>query len=199
MTVAITRLDISASELREAAAGTQDAKAVRRMLAIALVLDGWSRDAAAEACAMDRQTLRDWVHRYKTDRGWTGWLTGHAATARRPASRTNCRRKWRNGLSKARSSSGTAWSVGAAVSICSRGSRRNFLCTCTSARWASCCASFRSGGFRCGRSIRKASPRSRRFSARVCCPCNRSSAARSDRQAGGGLVHRRGAGTARHG
>jgi len=34
------------------------------MLAIALVLDGWSREAAAEACAMDRQTLRDWVHRY---------------------------------------------------------------------------------------------------------------------------------------
>jgi transposase len=64
MTVAITRLDISASELRKAAAGTQDAKAARRMLAIALVLDGWSRDAAAEACAMDRQTLRDWVHRY---------------------------------------------------------------------------------------------------------------------------------------
>ena len=31
------------------------------MLAIALVLDGWSREAAAEACAME---LRDWVHRY---------------------------------------------------------------------------------------------------------------------------------------
>ena len=53
-----------ADKLREAAAGTQDAKAARRMLAIALVLDGWPRDAAAEACAMDRQTLRDWVHRY---------------------------------------------------------------------------------------------------------------------------------------
>ena len=64
MIVAIARFDISASELREAAAGTGDARAGRRMLAIALVLDGWSRDAAAEACAMDRQTLRDWVHRY---------------------------------------------------------------------------------------------------------------------------------------
>jgi transposase len=64
MTVAITRLNISASELREAAAGTDDARAARRMLAIAMVLDGWSREAAAEACAMDRQTLRDWVHRY---------------------------------------------------------------------------------------------------------------------------------------
>jgi hypothetical protein len=62
--IAITRLDSSASELREAAVCTQDAKAARRTLAIALVLDGWSRDAAAEACTIDRQTLRDWVHRY---------------------------------------------------------------------------------------------------------------------------------------
>jgi hypothetical protein len=67
MTVAITRSDQSASELREAAAGTPDAKAARRMLAIALVLEGWSRKVAAEACAMDRQTLRDWVHRYNAD------------------------------------------------------------------------------------------------------------------------------------
>jgi transposase len=64
MTVAITRLDLSAADLRETAARTADAKAARRMLAIALVLDGWSRQDAAEACAMDRQTLRDWVHRY---------------------------------------------------------------------------------------------------------------------------------------
>lgn len=64
MTVAVTRLDVSTADLREAAARTQDASATRRMLAIALVLEGWSREAAAEACAMDRQTLRDWVHRY---------------------------------------------------------------------------------------------------------------------------------------
>src|SRR5437764_11613626 len=61
MAVVITRLDLSAADLREAAARTQDALASRRMLAIALVLDGWSREAAAEACAME---LRDWVHRY---------------------------------------------------------------------------------------------------------------------------------------
>lgn len=64
MTVAITRLDLSAADLRQVAARTQDAKVARRILAIALVLEGWSRAAAAEACAMDRQTLRDWVHRY---------------------------------------------------------------------------------------------------------------------------------------
>src|SRR6476646_10364311 len=64
MTVAITRLAMSAAELRSVAAQTRDAKAARRMMAIALVLEGWSREAAAEAGAMDRQTLCDWVHRY---------------------------------------------------------------------------------------------------------------------------------------
>jgi transposase len=33
-------------------------------LAIAHLLDGMSRAEAASACGMDRQTLRDWVHRY---------------------------------------------------------------------------------------------------------------------------------------
>src|SRR3982750_3207245 len=64
MTVAITRLDLSAADLRQVAGRTQDAKVARRMLAIALVLEECSRAEAAETCAMDRQTLRDWVHRY---------------------------------------------------------------------------------------------------------------------------------------
>jgi len=64
MTVAITRQDLSAADLRQAAARTQDAKVARRMLAIALVLEGCSRTEAAETCAMERQTLRDWVHRF---------------------------------------------------------------------------------------------------------------------------------------
>jgi transposase len=64
MTLTITRLDLSAADLRDAAARTREAKAARRMLAIGLVLEGWSRESAAEACAMDRQTLCDWVHRY---------------------------------------------------------------------------------------------------------------------------------------
>ena len=34
------------------------------MLALALVLEGHSREMAAQSCGMDRQTLRDWAHRY---------------------------------------------------------------------------------------------------------------------------------------
>jgi Helix-turn-helix domain len=55
--------------LRAEAAWTADAKQARRILAIAMVLDGHSRLLAAQASAMDRQTLRDWVHRYETGQG----------------------------------------------------------------------------------------------------------------------------------
>ena len=64
MAVKITRTNMTVQELRLAAAKSKDAKAARRMLAIALLLDGVDRKQAAESCGMDRQTLRDWVHRY---------------------------------------------------------------------------------------------------------------------------------------
>lgn len=62
--VKVTRLDLSSVELRKLAKKEKNPLIVRRMLAIALVLDGKSRESAAQACGMDRQTLRDWVHRY---------------------------------------------------------------------------------------------------------------------------------------
>ena len=67
MTVKITRLELTASDLRGEAAGTKDADAARRMLAIALLLEGHSRGLAARQSGMDRQTLRDWVHRYNVE------------------------------------------------------------------------------------------------------------------------------------
>ena len=67
MAVAITRRDLSATELRRKAARSRDADAARRILAIALVLEGRTRTEAAETCGMDRQTLRDWVHRYNAE------------------------------------------------------------------------------------------------------------------------------------
>jgi Winged helix-turn helix len=53
--------------LRAEAARTADAKQARRILAIAMVLDEHPRLLAAQAGGMDRQTLRDWVHRYNAD------------------------------------------------------------------------------------------------------------------------------------
>lgn len=65
--VRITRHDLAARELRAAAGRERDGRAARRMLAIALVLEGMDRKTAAETCGMDRQTLRDWVHRYNAE------------------------------------------------------------------------------------------------------------------------------------
>jgi transposase len=62
--IEVTRLDYSAMELRERASHERDGPVVRRLLAIAAVLDGDSRTEAAKHSGMDRQTLRDWVHRY---------------------------------------------------------------------------------------------------------------------------------------
>ena len=62
--VAITRMDHTGAELRAQSAKCADGAQVRRMLALALVLDGRSRSEAAVLNGMDRQTLRDWVHRY---------------------------------------------------------------------------------------------------------------------------------------
>lgn len=64
MAVAITRTELDAVGLRAAAARGKDVTASRRMLALALVLEGSNRTEAARAAGMDRQTLRDWVHRY---------------------------------------------------------------------------------------------------------------------------------------
>jgi len=65
--VAITRKDHTAQELRAAARRSDDVAAARRMLALALVLEGKSRCEAANSCGMDRQSLRDWVHRYNAE------------------------------------------------------------------------------------------------------------------------------------
>ena len=62
--IAITREDHSPGELRKLAGESDDADVVRRLLALAMVLDGYSRSEAACHDGMDRQTLRDWVHRY---------------------------------------------------------------------------------------------------------------------------------------
>jgi transposase len=65
--VEITRTELTATDLRRAAARSRAGHAARRMLALALVLEGTSRKEAAESCGMDRQTLRDWVIRYNTE------------------------------------------------------------------------------------------------------------------------------------
>lgn len=62
--IQITRMGFTPTLLRRAARRSRDVAASRRMLALALVMEGASRAVAARAGGMDRQTLRDWVHRF---------------------------------------------------------------------------------------------------------------------------------------
>ena len=58
------RTDYTASEVRRFAKCAKDGAQARRLLALAAVLDGVSREEAAKLGGMDRQTLRDWVIRF---------------------------------------------------------------------------------------------------------------------------------------
>lgn len=50
--LAITRRNLTSAEMRRAASKSRDAKAARRMLALALVLEGSDRKTAAETCGI---------------------------------------------------------------------------------------------------------------------------------------------------
>jgi transposase len=60
------REDYSAEQLRALAKRSKDAHQSRRLLSLAAVRDGIDRGEAAKIGGMDRQTLRDWVHRFNT-------------------------------------------------------------------------------------------------------------------------------------
>ena len=58
------REDYSAEELRTLARRSKDVSQSRRLLSLAAVRDRMDRGSAAKIGGMDRQTLRDWVHRF---------------------------------------------------------------------------------------------------------------------------------------
>src|SRR5271166_946506 len=71
------RKDYSAEALRDVAVKAKDANQARRLLALAAVREGKSREEAARIGGMDRQTLRDWVHAFNSY-GPDGLVNGKA-------------------------------------------------------------------------------------------------------------------------
>ena len=63
----VLRGDFSAGELRGLAKRSHDGNLVRRLVALAAICEGKSREEAARIGGMDRQTLRDWVHRFNEE------------------------------------------------------------------------------------------------------------------------------------
>jgi len=91
------RRDYSAEELRRLAKSAQTISQGRRLLSLAAVMDGMSRADAARIGGMDRQTLRDWVHRLMKRPTAFGQLVERAGAASvgGAASRTGGdRRSW---------------------------------------------------------------------------------------------------------
>ena len=63
----VLRPDFDAIGLRRLAKRCSETRQTRRLLALAAVYDGLSRADAAKIGSMDRQTLRDWVHRFNAN------------------------------------------------------------------------------------------------------------------------------------
>src|SRR5713101_2589655 len=90
------RDDFTAADLRRLAAKARDADQVRRLLALAAVYDGMDRETAARIGGMDRQTLRDWAHRFN-EYGPVGLINVKPAE-RRPKLSVEQQEAWRGPL-----------------------------------------------------------------------------------------------------
>jgi transposase len=66
MTIGL-RSDYSSLDLRRLAKTARTTSASRRMLSLALILEGAKRGEAAKAGGMDGQTLCDWVYRFNAE------------------------------------------------------------------------------------------------------------------------------------
>jgi hypothetical protein len=96
------RTDFTSGKLRQLAKRAKDAAQARRLLAIAAVLDGAPREAAAKTGGMARQTPRDWVIRFD-EQGPDGLINTPSPGAP-GSSMTSTRRfspgSWRSALSR---------------------------------------------------------------------------------------------------
>ena len=157
--VAIGRLDMTASALRAAASREKDGAAARRILALALVLDGADRKTAAETCGMDRQTLRDWVHRYNAE-GLTG-LHDLTPPGPKPKLTAEQQAELAGLVERAPTRLVTGWCAGGAW-ICATSCNGASASRCTNARSARFWRSSATAGSLCARAIRRRMKKPRR-------------------------------------
>ena len=101
------RRDFTSEEVRQLAKRAKDSSQARRLLAIAAVLDGASRQDAAKTAGMDRQTLRDWVIRFN-EKGANGLVN----MERLPSSMTGTRLFSLGSWRRARCRRCMAWCAG---------------------------------------------------------------------------------------
>ena len=92
------REDYSAETLRGLARRSKNVNRSRRLLSLAAVLSGMDRGGAAEIGGMDRQTLRDWIHRFNASRPeglFDNWTEGVQSLACQRSIWPSSRRSWK--------------------------------------------------------------------------------------------------------
>lgn len=124
MTKAISlRVDYDGTELRRLAKKVKDAAQVRRLLALASIYDGGSRQYGSKIGGVTVQIVRDWVLRFN-ERGPVGLINTKA-----PGSRAKLNDGQRQALAKIVESGptppSTAWSAGDVRTSCSGCSRNS--------------------------------------------------------------------------
>ena len=93
------REDFSSEQLRALARRSKDVNQSRRLLSLAAVRDGKDRGEAARIGGMDRQTLRDWVHRFNAAgleglvNHWTDGPKPRLSAAQLEIGRASCRER----------------------------------------------------------------------------------------------------------
>ena|ERR1700730_5657137 len=161
----IIRADLTATDLRQAAACSNDANAARRMLGLALVLEGYARGEAARLCAMDRQTLRDWVIRYNAEgvAGLSDRISPGPKPRLTPEQEAAVAELVRKGPDRAKDGVVRWRRVDLAHVIKTR-----FKVTWPSAVLARCCAGSGFGACRCDHAIRSRTRRRWRHTKKLC-------------------------------
>ena len=135
--VLVTNTDYTAADLRRLMSKERDGQVVRRLSALALILEGHSRTVAAEHSGKDRQTLRDWVHRYNAG-GFAALVSGKS-TGRAPKLDAGQMGRLYDLVVKGPILRLMGLCAGG-VSICGRKSRAVFRLMCLSARLPNGCA-----------------------------------------------------------
>jgi transposase-like protein len=120
----------TSTDLRGLAKRCRNADQARRLLSIAAVVDGASRAVAAKLGGMDRQTLRDWVHRFN-EKGPDG-LINHPAPGASPKLSKGQQAKLAVLVAQARCLPSTRSCAGGLAIWCSGSTRKSGM------HWGSC-------------------------------------------------------------
>jgi transposase len=179
------RKDYGGDELRRLACKVHNGAQARRLMALAAIADGQSRAAAAAVGLMDRQTLRDWVHRFNTH-GPEG-LVDRKSPGRSSKLTLAQKQELRKWVEEGPETARPTWSAGGALTW-PRWSRSASTWTATRPPLGGCCGDWALPTSVRGRVIPRRTSTRRRLLKKFCRAGRRAHQRADARHAGGDLV-----------